>query len=63
MNVFTKANHMIQVKNGNFEKASSSYAFKLGKTELAKEIIRVKHVRDDEKLEKLEERKSQLLSD
>ncbi|MCC4238553.1 hypothetical protein LL266_19045 [Vibrio anguillarum] len=63
MNVFTKANHMIQVRNGNLEKASSSYAFKLGKTDLAKEIIRVKHVRDNEKLKQLKGRKSQLLSD
>lgn len=63
MNVFTKANHIIQVRNGNLDKASSSYALKKGKTALAKEIIRVKHVRDDEKLKKLQGKKSQLLSD
>ena len=52
MNVFTKANHIIQVKNENLDKASSSYALKQGKVDLAKEIIRVKRVRDDEKLKK-----------
>ncbi|MCS6232534.1 hypothetical protein G3488_16910 [Shewanella baltica] len=63
MIVFTKANHMIQVRNGNLEKASSSYAFKLGKKDLAKNIISIKHVRDEKKLKQLQDRKSQLLSD
>ncbi|CAB1261509.1 serine/threonine protein kinase [Vibrio cholerae] len=63
MNVFTKVNHMIQVKNGNLEKASSSYAFKLGKNELAKIIIGIKNVRDEKKLKQLQDRKSELLSE
>ncbi len=54
---------MIQVRNGNLEKASSSYAFKLGKKELAKNIISIKNVRDEKKLKQLQDRKSQLLSD
>ncbi|WP_404272984.1 hypothetical protein [Vibrio cholerae] len=54
---------MIQVKNGNLEKASSSYAFKLGKNELAKIIIGIKNVRDEKKLKQLQDRKSELLSE